>query len=274
MNAGLFPENLTMKALPHSLLQPFVSRYIYRYVFTPGEGYIEKAMPFRLASSIDFFIGSPFETIDCHTGQPIPFTRCTIRGPRTCKKYIIRLRAHFISFTIRFHPTGLYRLLGIPMDRFADKAMPAADIKLLPFDTMCDRMLYAGSIGACIEIAEEYLLPLAFRSKMLPDRTEQIAQELMRQKGQTFVKDLATNNYLSARQLERNFKREIGVSPKTYSRMIRLHSLIQSKISNPAAKWSALAYEYNFFDQMHFIREFNDFLELNPSEFVPADFAF
>lgn len=274
MDAGPFPQNLTAQALPHSLLQPFISRYIYRSLFTPGDNYTEKAMPFRPASSIDFFIGHPFDTIDCHTGQSIPFTRCTIRGPRTCKKYIIRLRARFVSFTIRFHPTGLYRLSGIPMDRFTDKAMPGADISLLPFDTICERMLYAGSISACTEIIEEYLLPLAIKRRPVPGITEQIAQELIQRKGQACVRDLAAKNYLSARQLERNFKKEIGVSPKTYSRMIRLHSLIQSKISNPAAKWTTLAYEYNFFDQMHFIREFNDFLELNPSKFIPAEFAF
>lgn len=274
MNAGPLLGNSTTQALPHRLLQPFISKYVFRYLFTPGDNYTEKNMPFRPASSIDFFLGDPFETIDCHTGRLIPFTRCTIRGPRTCRKYLIRLKGHFISFTIHFHPTGLYRLLGIPMDRFTNKAMPGADVSLLPFDTICESMLYASRISACIEIVEGHLLPLAFKRRPLPGLTEQIAQELIQQKGRAFVKDLASRNYLSARQLERNFKREIGVSPKTYSRMIRLHCLIQSKINNPAVKWSALAYEYNFFDQMHFIREFNDFLELNPTEFVPADFAF
>ena len=122
MESGIFPGNSIIQALPHSLLQPFINHYVYRSLYRSPGDYIEKTMPFRPSNSIDFFIGDPFETLDCHTEELSPFKRCTIRGPRTCKKYIIRIQRQFISFTIYFHPTGLYRLLGISMEEFTNKA--------------------------------------------------------------------------------------------------------------------------------------------------------
>src|SRR3546814_2109401 len=72
---------------------------------------------------------------------------------------------------------------------------------------------------------------------------------------------------LSVSQLEKNFNKKIGVSPKTYASMHRLFGLLRDKTENREDKWSALAYKHNYYDPIHFTREFNNYFNLNPSSF-------
>lgn len=261
-------------AAPQPLLSPFISHYTFRRTCIPAESYMEKAMPLRLINSIDFFIGDAFETIDCCSGEVIPFMRCTIRGLRTSKKYLIRIQGQFISFTVKFNTTGMYQLLGIPMDQFRDRAVPAYDLNVLPFENITRKLLYAQDIQTCIDITEPYLLRLVSRHLPVSGVTDQAVELLRQQKGNASILQLATNSNLSIRQLERNFIREIGVSPKIYARMLRFQHLLQNRISTPNQKWAALAYDNDYFDQMHLIKEFKQFLGTTPSAFVSADFAF
>ncbi|MFL9484268.1 helix-turn-helix domain-containing protein [Chitinophagaceae bacterium LWZ2-11] len=261
-------------AAPQPLLSPFVSHYTFRRTAIPTGDYLEKAMPLRLISSIDFFIGDAFEIIDCYSGAVIPFVRCTVRGVRTCKKYLIRIRGQFISFTVKFNATGMYQLLGIPMDQFRDKAVPASDINLLPFENITGLLLYAPDIQSCINIVEPFLLQLVSRRLLLSGVTDLAIELLRQQKGTTSILQLAGNCKISIRQLERNFIKEVGVSPKVYARMLRFQYLLQNRAISPNQKWAAMAYDNDYFDQMHLVKEFKQFLGTTPSAFISADFAF
>jgi len=260
--------------LPHPLLSPFISHYVFRRLLIPAGACLEKAMPLRLVNSIDFFIGDAYETIDCRSGEVIPFFRCTIRGFRTGKKYLIRLRGQFISFTIKFHHTGMYQLLRMPMDKFRDRAVSGDDIEILPFEHIAKQLLYAEDVHTCIAIAEPYLLSLVAKHLPVSGETQRAVELLKQQKGATSIMQLAISSHLSLRQLERKFVKEIGVSPKTYARMLRFQQLLQSRTITPHQKWAVLANDNHYFDQMHLVKEFKQFLGTTPSAFVSADFAF
>lgn len=267
-------EQHVQHVVPHSLLSPFISHYSFHHVAIPPNSYIEKVMPFRLINSIDFFIGDPFQTMDCQSGEIVPFTRSAIRGIQTRKEHLIRLQGTFISFNVKFHVTGLYQLLGIPMDTFRDKVVSTKHINILPFEEITKQLLYADDIKTCINIVEPHLLYLASRKVSVSGVASQAAELLKQQKGCASIRQLALTSNLSLRQLERNFIREIGVSPKIYSRMLRFHRLIQNRIITPNQKWANLASDHDYFDQMHLIKEFKQFLGTTPSAFIPADFAF
>lgn len=60
----------------------------------------------------------------------------------------------------------------------------------------------------------------------------------------------------------------IGVSPKQLSKMIRIQSVLKS--ITESTKYSNLtdvAYENNFYDQAHFIKEFKEFTGVSPKDF-------
>ncbi len=71
---------------------------------------------------------------------------------------------------------------------------------------------------------------------------------------------------LSERQLERLFKKYIGLSPKFYTRIIRFSTIFEL-IQQEDPGWAGLAYESGFYDQSHFIRNFKAFTGEDPSRY-------
>lgn len=265
---------VTLMEQPHPLLQSFVSHYVFRDIRFPKGYTLEKAMPLRINSSIDFFIGDGYDTVDCSTGQPVSFCRSTVRGLRTRKLYSIRLKGHFVSFSIKLKPVGLYRLTGLPMDLFTDQSVPDTDLPGLPLGKIAGKLEGTTDMAGCIRIVEPYLLTLAAKSGQRSCRSEPAISMLSAAFEPLSVPELASESYLSQRQLERVFRKEIGVSPKTLCRMHRFRRLIQKRINEPVLKWTTMAYQFGYYDQMHMIKDFRQFLDVTPSSFEPANFAF
>lgn len=267
--------SFVQKVFPTGALQPFISEYVFRALTVPAPHTVVKAMPLRVTGSIDFFLGDPFETTNCHTEEMISFSRCTIRGPRTHKKYTIAIKGYFASFTIKFRPTGLYRLLGIPTAIFCNEAIDGQLVYTGLFQEITERLMACRNINDCIKTAEPYLLQLLQKQKKLYSSAaiDQMTKLIFKDKAPGNITDFIEKVALSERQLERNFIKEVGTGPKLYSNMVRFENLLRHKMNSPEKNWTTLAYEFNYYDQMHLVKSFQRFLGTNPRDFLPANFA-
>ncbi|GAA6134934.1 hypothetical protein NBRC116188_17240 [Oceaniserpentilla sp. 4NH20-0058] len=72
---------------------------------------------------------------------------------------------------------------------------------------------------------------------------------------------------LSLRQIERQFKSQIGFTPKYYQRLMRIRAAIQLIKQNPSANLVDLAIEAGFSDQAHMNREFRQLARMTPKEY-------
>jgi AraC-like DNA-binding protein len=61
---------------------------------------------------------------------------------------------------------------------------------------------------------------------------------------------------LSARALQRLFRRHVGVGPKWTLRRFRIHEAAERLAGGAPVDWAALAQELGYCDQAHFIRDF------------------
>jgi AraC-like DNA-binding protein len=269
------PSSVVNKMAPAEALQPFISEYVFRTLAVPKYQSVVKAMPLRVTGSIDFFLGDPFETIDCKSKKITPFTRCTLRGPRTHKKYTIALTGHFVSFTIKFKPTGLYRLLGMPANVFCNQAIDGQLVYAGFFQEITERLMSCKSIYECIHVIEPYLLNLMLKQRKIRSSTaiDQMTGLIFKDKAPANIAVFLQEICLSERQLERNFIKEVGTTPKLYSNMVRFENLLHHKINFPDKNWTTLTYEFNYYDQMHLIKSFQRFLGVSPGNFRPGNFA-
>jgi transcriptional regulator GlxA family with amidase domain len=85
--------------------------------------------------------------------------------------------------------------------------------------------------------------------------------------GQLSVTELSKQININHRQLERKFSSAIGLSPKQLSKTIRLQSTLKMLINKKFTSLTALAYEGEYYDQAHFIKDFREFTGLTPKEF-------
>lgn len=86
----------------------------------------------------------------------------------------------------------------------------------------------------------------------------------------TSVRELAKRHFIGVRQYQRNFKTFFGVSPKTFLNIIRFKRLYKSSILQRKEPKNYL--DYGYYDQMHFIKDFQKQLGINPSKSLDSQF--
>ncbi|HAS42172.1 MAG TPA: hypothetical protein DCS93_16970 [Microscillaceae bacterium] len=81
------------------------------------------------------------------------------------------------------------------------------------------------------------------------------------------VKTLAQTLQLSERQLHRLFQTYLGCSPKAFIQIARFRQSAFNKLANQALSLTELTYEYRYFDQSHFIRDYQRLTGSSPKQF-------
>jgi len=84
----------------------------------------------------------------------------------------------------------------------------------------------------------------------------------------TRIEELADELRVSRRHLERRFRAEIGVSPKTLAMVLRFRRVLGA-IESRSEDWTSMALRCGYFDQAHLIRDFKRFTGGTPGN-LPA----
>ncbi len=193
---------------------------------------------------------------------------CTITGPQT-ERTILSLGHNHLMIKIGFQPGVLYRLLREPMQRMLQYDYDGEAVFGSSVRHVIDALANAANFNAMKIIADEFMFShLTKIKKSFP--IDYIIPEIIKYGGTVKIDDLVKKAYLSNRQFERAFKDRMGVSPKFYSRLVRFGKAWLLKETNPNMTWTQVAYECNYFDQMHLIRDFKVFADTNPKEISDA----
>jgi len=72
---------------------------------------------------------------------------------------------------------------------------------------------------------------------------------------------------VSPRQMERLFKRWLGISPKRYQRVLRVQNTVDNLKKNPHLPLVELALQQGFSDQAHMTREFKQIAKITPKRY-------
>ena len=86
-------------------------------------------------------------------------------------------------------------------------------------------------------------------------------------KGTLPIALLAEKSCLSKRQFERRFINDVGISPKTFSRVIKFSNECCFLNEEPKKSLFETAIDCGYYDHAHLIKEFKSLSGLSPAEF-------
>jgi AraC-like DNA-binding protein len=209
-----------------------------------GPGAVQRVVPDGRPELILNF-GQPFEAF--HDGvwrsQPQSFLAGQITRP-------LLLRApgpsHIVG--VRLRPSGANRLLGIPAPELTDRIIPLDELGLK-------------ELAGCADVEQALLQRVSGRPDALVEESIRLLS------GTPDVARVAARIGVSARQLERRFKVQVGMSPKLFGRIRRFQRVF------PAidAGWVEAAAACGYYDQAHLIRDFRDFAGEPPAALLAGD---
>lgn len=178
-------------------------------------------------------------------------------------------------------PTGLIRLVGI---RFAPggalpflsvspadirDAAPALEDVSPPFEPHLAERLAEAAVGTEGAILDRALTQQLGRARRLTDRRVRASVRAAfgseRPLGVDALLDLSG---LGARQLERQFRENVGYGPKTLVRLARFQRVVRAVEPSASVGWARLAAENGYADQSHMSREFREFAGTTLTQYV------
>lgn len=115
-----------------------------------------------------------------------------------------------------------------------------------------------------IKIVEQFLF---FQLKDLQtDKLVVEAVKLIYQSNGTIrIKELNEKLFISQSPFEKRFRKIVGTTPKKFASIVRFNTVLNNL--NEAKSLTEICYEYNFFDQAHFIKDFKRFTGDTPESF-------
>lgn len=143
----------------------------------------------------------------------------------------------------------------------------AAAFLRLPLAELTDARVDLGDVWRdAPEQASIAALEAALLRRLSPDRDRRVDAAIDRiVGGESRIDALAKDIGISRQHLARQFRHHVGVSPKTFARVMRFRRLIANVPRDP--DWADVALEHGYYDQSHLIDEFRSLAGDTPAAF-------
>jgi AraC-like DNA-binding protein len=194
--------------------------------------------------------------------QPRVFLAGTLTRP-----WMVRAGPRVRTVSIRFRPGGAAAILGFSMDGTADREVP--------FSTTKGGRALLATLSAARTTERRFAALASWVGQRAPSpragQTAPAVDAIRRSRGQVRVDELARSLGWSPRRMQRAFAAELGIAPKTYTRIVRLNAVLATLGEDDRAAAVDLALEAGYFDQAHLLRDFRELAGRTPRAGREAD---
>lgn len=191
-----------------------------------------------------------------------------VMGQRT-KSYDILPVGNVDTFAICFYPVGFVNFVKSPLENLVDKETPITELFGEAEANELERqMIQAIDTQKRIDIIETFLLKKLNERTTISNIVKSTVDTLLKTNGTTPINVILKDDISKRKQLERHFKKQIGISPKQLGKAIRLQANLHLLLNKKSETLTDIAYENEYFDQNHFIKDFKELVGVTPKEFL------
>jgi AraC-like DNA-binding protein len=239
--------------------------YIKHYIFLENPEKNTKSLRLFADGNTGLIISSDINIQDNKEAKlPLSF----FYGQPTHYKDLLT-KGSFSLLAVVFQPYFFNLLFNIAAKEIKNEIISASDIlkdQLLPFqESLCNKT----DPQSIIRALNSYFSQLVSSKNDFDSWVIKAQQYMLQNKGVISLKQLEHFTGYSERHIERKFEDYIGISPKKYNTIIRLHhflSLMKNDTHN--RNMTSLSYEAGYSDQSHLIKEFKSTIGLTPTQYL------
>jgi len=192
---------------------------------------------------------------------------CMVMGQRT-NSFYIEPTGEVESFAVCFYPFGFASFVREPLENLVDKEVTLESLfGTAQAEKLEQNIFDAKSSEERIRIIEDFLFERLNETVIVDDLIAQTVSTLIKTNGSDSIRSIIQNDTAQRRKLERKFKKHIGISPKQLGRIIRLQTALRLILSQNQ-NLTSIAYESDYFDQSHFIKDFKEFIGSTPKQML------
>lgn len=262
---------ITSEIPPSPALAPFVRSFTYREFDTHGKDLIKPWHASHECGIVFFFKDVPSTLINTKTHEVLKRgTHCDVMGMSTQYNGDMTFNGKYAFLQIIFQPHGYYSLFNASPLEIADRIVCSGDIFNSEIKLLHEQLYEAENATAMAEMASKWLLGYLNKKKSVDykNRITVTANLITKNAGLVSIEALAQHACMSMRNFERLFISETGMSPKQLCCISRFNNALDLKLSNPNMKWTCVAHDTGYFDQMHLIKDFKRYCGEAPASLL------
>jgi AraC-like DNA-binding protein len=211
---------------------------------------------------IIFHFGDPYDIrlIDAWQRQ----ARQLVAGQIT-RYFHLRNTGRSAMAGIKLKPHALAHWFGLQMHGLTDRVLDLHPLLPGRLETLERELGSANDDGARLQVLNHFFERLPAQDPA-PSALTAAVRCIFETQGLMPISELCSRADTGERQLERLFKRYIGLTPKFYSRIIRFSAIFR-RAQEPHTTLSDLSAHSGYYDQPHFNRNFKAFTGEDPSRY-------
>jgi AraC-like DNA-binding protein len=168
-----------------------------------------------------------------------------------------------------FQPYGINQLLQIPANEFHDSIISTDVIFGQKGISLEERLSEQNNNDEKIKLLNQFFRTLISKKSESNQLINNSLDFILANKGYFSVKQLVDHTGYTERHLERKFKECIGLNPKKFGNVVRLHHFLKLlKYKSEDLNLTAICYDAGFSDQSHLIKEFKKQTGITPTEYL------
>lgn len=191
---------------------------------------------------------------------------CILDGTNTLTKEL-GLKGVLDAVGIRFKATGAHLLFSLPLNTLKNETVPLADTPLKNYSALYSKLACAKTTSEKVATIENWLYKSLLSDVNISNIVKQSLQLIKSQKGLVNIELVAKNLDVNQRRIERLFNSQVGMTPKEYSRNLRIKAA-RSYIKSNKFSFTEIAYDLGYYDQAHFINQFKKVTGITPREYL------
>jgi len=254
---------------PNPLLRQCIDSYLIVSA-DHAEGFIEKNFLPQITHSLVFGLDDENTVYDCIHDEYCPLHFIVGPNDSLCR---VKLFPGMKKMIVNFKPGGFFKIFRQSAHLFTNRGQDAEKFlgKQIP---EIGRRLKETHLSRKIEMMDFWLKDLLQNQKKSDRNIDEAIQLIEQSKGNISLLELEQATYTTKRTLERHFLEQVGLHPKTFSRLVRFISVIRFMESNLKVKWRQLADACGYYDQSHFIHEFKSLTGKLPKDYLTVKTGF
>ena len=172
---------------------------------------------------------------------------------------------------VAFKRGRAYPFYPMPVSELTDHVVSADLIFRKAILDLREQLLAAASIDQMFLLVETFLFQCAregLSSEYTSRCIEYAVSSIVNRPNRLGFQQLSEQIGYSQKHFISLFKRQVGVTPKQYLKIMRFQRAVLEMESCLPFDWSHFARENGYYDQPHFIKEFKSFSGFTPSEYM------
>lgn len=165
---------------------------------------------------------------------------------------------------------GIRLLVGRPIEDMTNQAVPPEDVFGAFARDLTERLHDAPSWESRFDCLETALVARMQAARDVPPAVRHAWRRIVGAAGSIRMGTLVREVGWSQRHFIRQFRHELGVSPKVFARMLRFGRVVRGLRDTPRADLATLALDAGYYDQAHLHRDTRAFAGATPGELLTS----